>query len=306
MTSSDPAESAAWENYWAESSSGSCIPDHRGLSETLESLWREFARTLPKQGRLLDVGAGAGAVLRIIAKARPDLKLTGVDYASRLPAPVGRYALKAGVRMEQLPFKAAAFDGISSQFAFEYSDMAATARELVRVLKPGGHVQLVIHRSDGPVLAQNRSRRDALHWAVLKSGLFEKAMNFATARKVLRIPLPGSFREAPGLAAGRFPDQSAAAEVLTGLYRILIAHDQQSPDDVAKGVEWLRTRAMGEIATLTALDRAAQDEQGILSLSEVLRSTGFALEPEAAVNDMLSGAPFGWLLRGSKSKSTGL
>lgn len=300
MPSSETAEIAGWENYWKESLTGSCIPEHRGLAQVLESLWNAFALNLPKKGRLLDIGTGAGAVLRLIGKERPDLKLTGVDYASRLPAPAGRYKLKPGVRMEQLPFESAAFDGVSSQFAFEYGDMDKTAGELFRVLKPQGLVQLVVHCSDGPVLAQNRSRRDALHWAVVESGLFEQAANFAKARKLLRIGPPATFREAPMLAARRFPGQSAAAEVLAGLHGILIEHDRQSGDEISAGVNWLRARAMGEIATLTALQRAAQDEGGIEFLADLLRSAGFRIEPPAAVNDNSSGAPFAWIVRGAK------
>jgi hypothetical protein len=49
-----------------------------------------------------------------------------------------------------------------SQFAIEYSDVAATARELVRVLSPGARVSMLVHHAESDIVITNRRRREVI------------------------------------------------------------------------------------------------------------------------------------------------
>lgn len=124
--------------------------------------WQSFACRLDADSRVLDLGCGAGVVGQILLDAREDLHVTGVDFA-RLPL-----TLRPGIEllpetaMESLPFPGRSFGAAVSQFAIEYSDVGATARELVRVLMPGARVSMIVHHADSDIVITNRGRREVI------------------------------------------------------------------------------------------------------------------------------------------------
>jgi demethylmenaquinone methyltransferase/2-methoxy-6-polyprenyl-1,4-benzoquinol methylase len=100
-------------------------------------------------GRVLDVATGtAGVVLALTG--RGDVTVTGVDVSEpmlrraqqrvRRRGMAGRIRLVLG-RAEQLPFADATFDALTFTYLLRYvADPAATLRELVRVVRPGGAI----------------------------------------------------------------------------------------------------------------------------------------------------------------------
>ena len=102
---------------------------------------------LPTDGWLLDIGGGTG---RVSASLRP---WVGKLVISDLSRPMLEQARAKGnlcpiqARAEQLPFSEGALDRILVVDAFHhFSDQLSAARELMRVLKPGG--RLVIEEPD--------------------------------------------------------------------------------------------------------------------------------------------------------------
>ncbi len=96
---------------------------------------------LPLEGRLLDVGGGTG---RVASALRPYVRQVIVADASR---PMLRYAasrpgLQAGAALSEcLPFPNASFERILMVDALHHvADQPQTARELLRLLKPGGRI----------------------------------------------------------------------------------------------------------------------------------------------------------------------
>jgi demethylmenaquinone methyltransferase / 2-methoxy-6-polyprenyl-1,4-benzoquinol methylase len=96
---------------------------------------------------VLDVATGTAAVALDLAK-RTNASIMGVDLTASMlqrarekVAAYGygeRIALLTG-RAEELPFSDSAFDALTFTYLLRYvADPAATIRELVRVLKPGG------------------------------------------------------------------------------------------------------------------------------------------------------------------------
>lgn len=96
---------------------------------------------LPVEGRLLDVGGGTGRVahaLRAYARQRVvvDASRVMLRYAASKPG------LQAGAAAsEHLPFPAASFERVIMVDALHHvANQAQTARELLRLLKPGGRI----------------------------------------------------------------------------------------------------------------------------------------------------------------------
>ena len=103
----------------------------------------------PAPQRILDVASGTAGVAMMLAD-RTDAVITGVDLTEEMlrrgrervrRRNLGnRVSLLCG-RAEQLPFPDATFDALTFTYLLRYvADPAATLRELVRVVRPGGVV----------------------------------------------------------------------------------------------------------------------------------------------------------------------
>lgn len=291
-----------WGRYWRDVAHGSraTLADlPTPVQQRLDAPWPRLAAQLPRGARVLDLATGGGIVLAMLKHRRRDLKLTGVDTALDLPMRSGM-TLKGGVAVEALPFREASFDAVTSRFGIEYGPLAQTGSEAARVCRRGGRICLVVHHADSEVLRHNRARHAALRWALIESGHMDMAANLVAARANLPLPTPATFRSAPADAAARFPDQSAAAEFLTGLLQLLDA-GLGRPGIKLPGLSELAARAEGELSRLEALFAAACDEERLALLTDALVQGGVALAPIDMVCERDGGAPLAWLVEGQRS-----
>lgn len=105
--------------------------------------------------RVLDVATGSGNAA--LAAARRGAEVTGVDYVPALLDRARRRADAEALEVtfldgdaEALPFEDGAFDVTASVFGAMFApDQEQTARELVRVTRPGGRIGLVAHTPEG-------------------------------------------------------------------------------------------------------------------------------------------------------------
>ncbi len=126
----------------------------RLLSFGQDPRWRAFlvSRIPAEAARVLDVASGTAAVSIALARAKPGRTVVGVDQSSEMLTAgrerVERAALGARIelregRAESLPFADAEFDALTFTYLLRYvEDPAATLRELVRVVRPGGTVAM--------------------------------------------------------------------------------------------------------------------------------------------------------------------
>lgn len=125
------------------------------LSFGHEEAWRErmvsLARLKPGES-VLDVGCGTGS-LAIAAKRSGGARVTGIDASPEMIARAARKARRAGAEVgfqvatvESLPFPDDSFDVVLSTLMMHHLPRGArenAAREIRRVLKPGGRVLVV-------------------------------------------------------------------------------------------------------------------------------------------------------------------
>jgi len=293
-----------WEGFWAQRGRG---PESGCLLEALEAIdavqnqvWQAFAAVLKPRARVLDLATGDGAVLGKMRAGRSDLRLTGVDSSRFLPAARPGTKLRAGVAIEQLPFADASFDAVVSQFGLEYSRTSLSTREAARVMRPGGRCRFVIHHEGSRILAHNLARLEALRWASGGSGPIGKARNLAKARALSALPTPPLFGEAVAEARRLFPDQNVAEE-FTGAVKQTLDLGRRDVKGMLEALDELATRAANEIGRIESLAGAVRDRAGIERLAAELAAAGIVTEPPAELHEQGSGAPFAWLIDGSKA-----
>ena len=112
----------------------------------------EEVATARPSGTVLEVGSGPGQLAVLLARAAPDITLTGVDISPEMVDRAARRAEGAGlggrVRLEvgdvgSLPFPDASFDAVVSTLSLHHwPDPARGLTEVHRVLKPGGEARI--------------------------------------------------------------------------------------------------------------------------------------------------------------------
>lgn len=127
-----------------------------------------FASPIQRPMSILDVGSGTGRWATEMARLFPDANVIGTDIVAPAPdttpsddgARPDNYAFIQGNILEGLPFADGAFDFTHMRlllFAIPEARWPDVARELVRVTRPGGWIELVEtgpQRNGGPAMDQ--------------------------------------------------------------------------------------------------------------------------------------------------------
>lgn len=107
----------------------------------------DAARVQPGQ-RVLDVACGTGVLARAVAeRVGPQGAVVGLDLNEGMLAVAGRKAPHVEWRQgraEDLPFESQSFDRVVSQFGLMFFADRRAVQEMVRVLRPGGHLAVAV------------------------------------------------------------------------------------------------------------------------------------------------------------------
>lgn len=290
--------SDAWDEYWAGGATqpSGCLPTGLAAIDAEQTRrWRIVAKGLPKGARVLDLATGDGVVLRKLSGVRRDLTLTGVDSARTLPPAPRGVRLKSGVAAEALPLPDASVDLVTSQFGFEYTDMAAAAAEVARVLRPRGRVAFLTHRADSPILTHNRTRRDGLRWALDEAEVLAHA-RAAVGGLALGADVPDAVIRAPANAITHFGAGSGAWE-LAEAARIALKGAGSRPSTLTlAALEDLDRLARNEVGRIDSLERACAAAGRGRPVAAALAAAGLKTDPVEPVAAPGTG-PFGcWVL----------
>lgn len=188
----DPAErNAGWREYWHADRPASCVPADPATAQKIGAAWVEWFRALPDGTRILDVATGNGIVLALASVAAQEASrrfvLTGIDLApidplAHLvrPTPGLRAArFVGGVAAEEMPFEAASFDVVVSQYGLEYAVLDPALREVHRVLAPGGRLRWLAHDADSDVVVQNAVQAEEVDFLLAAGSVIDAARAYA-------------------------------------------------------------------------------------------------------------------------------
>ena len=298
MSKSDPHD--AWNTFWEREQrsgksqkSGGCLPEGwSGIHDVQGNVWKDFAKPLPRNARILDLATGDGRVLSQMLAVRRDLKAIGVDRATALPKAPRGVELRGGVDMARLPFPDNRFAAITSQFGFEYGEIAASASEAARVLHPAGRLALLTHRIDGPIVAHNRKRREQIAWAITEQDLVSKAKNSLALRNAGIAMLPKDVIEAPEKGAALHGPSSAAWEIAEAIRQTLHLGRHDSPAAVNALLDNIFSQAENELGRIASLELAAataSDREGMMAATQ---GAGLMLVEERELSDGRAETPF--------------
>jgi len=275
----------AWTAFWrAPASRLQCIAGSAEVTQVLRERWTVFANTLPANARVLDIGCGGGAAARSLVAIRGDLHLTGIDFA-RVPfATEPQIRLLSDTAMESMPFAIARFDAVISQFGFEYGRIHKAARELARVLAPGGTFSLVVHHAESSIVATNRARLNAL-LALQQDDM--RAAFLSGSATALAAEMSSLRRDHPG--------DTLVAE----LVRVLPPRARMSGRERSTAWEAVEVALAPEQAILEALDSccvAPEELSGWLGpLQQFCTVTGISVLRKP------SGRPIAWQIDGTQN-----
>ena len=247
-----------WSDYWAAAGNGAaCFPHGpAAINQTLEDFWRRFAHRLPKGAAVADLCCGNGAVLRVLARARDDLSLSGFDYA-QLAAESGTIALHGGVDCAHLPLPNQSHHAVTSQFGLEYAGTQAWA-EAARIRRPDGVMAMIVHHADGVLVRSNMRRLSALS-AFLDNGLFARAHSVAQG---------GQVHDIAQIMADLARDH-AGQSVVAELFRA-VQHAVKLGPTAPATLHAIERTAFGEKSRLQAMRDAALDTQAMREFARIV------------------------------------
>jgi SAM-dependent methyltransferase len=128
-------------------------PTYRAMFRSLVDLM-----SLRKGAAILDVGAGSGALDRLLARWHPDCAISAIDTNQFLLSEAASLARAEGLgsirylpgNAEKLPFDDRSFDAIFSVTVLEECDADLALREMARVARPGGRIGVIVRAIDLP------------------------------------------------------------------------------------------------------------------------------------------------------------
>ena len=158
---------SAWDSFWRYDriSSFQSAPGAANYGPAIAEGWRTFLASLPDGATVLDLCTGNGAIAVMAVAAGKQFTVTGTDLADVDPtrfvsinrAELERVCFLPRTPAEVLPFEDRSLDCIVSQYGVEYSDLARSIPEAVRVLASGGQLRLAMHAAEGAVARDTRT-----------------------------------------------------------------------------------------------------------------------------------------------------
>jgi len=319
----------AWTHYWRSGHLATCFTG-KGTEHDFDArdFWTAFFKGFEDNAVLLDICTGNGAVALLAAETalaegrkwfvhgadaadiRPHASLRNVPPALR------NVRFWPGVEMEKLPFEDGAIDGISGQYALEYTDTARSIPELARVLRVGGRLGLLLHAADGRIVESSRATSqdlkrlfEELHILRAAQAAFSRLYPSAGVsaeredlKKKHKAVLEDFEARLGELSAWAASDTASeivefVAQRLTELYA---NRDRYHREDIFNFLANLESELRHYRERMKAISHAALTETDVKGIAEAFADHGLLMEQPGHLRNSTGGDFVGWTLYGRR------
>ncbi len=303
-----PETNDPWTLYWQADRLDSCIASASpGDAAAIAAFWQSFAGRINDTASVLDLATGNGTVPKCLLQASAALEITAVDKAAIDPmtylqdgGELGQVNFIGNVDICALPFAAASFDAVTSQFGLEYAPLEAATRSAAAVLKPGGSMQLLLHHSDSEIVKPAAARRDEIRRLLATDGIIHALIAYINNR----IPLEQLETAGQGhLASAHAKTAAVSGQIFDGVNQVILGMQEGDRQEAELLATVMVARLSAEQARLEQLLDAALTEQQATKIRGMLQGSGVdveRLDPLLIGETPDSRALIGWQLSGTK------
>ena len=285
-----------WSRYWQYDRIASCFDGagRTNYSEEIAGGWRTFFADLPAGACIPDHRTGNRAAALIAAEHARAARIVAVDQAeidppafvSRHAALYARIEFRGGTEVEVLPYGDGGFDAVVSQYGIEYSDLARSLPEAVRMVAPGGRIRFVVHAADGVIADGSKAviaDADLLLEKIDLPGHAARCFEAVCAVErdggdaALAERRFAAFQDALVATAGHVSGASDQSMFRNSGAVLLDSFQRRSHFDLAQllgKAEQVRCEIVAHRGRLAALVDAALDAKGAAALAEQLGALG--------------------------------
>lgn len=295
-------ETSIWNDYWHfDRLSSFDDVGKTNYGEEIAAGWKGFFDALPAGASILDLCTGNGAVAVMAAEASrrgdKDFRIVAVDAADVNPYrwvkkrrdEIAAIEFRPATPIEDLPWPAASFDAVVSQYGVEYSDLSRSIPELTRVVAPGGRVRLSLHAAEGAVVKRSQRVVPEIDFLLHEVDLAGKAQHCLRAAAAVErsVNPPASAQSAARESVAAFQKalrdthQRMASAVDRAMLddagkMLTVLYQRRNQYDVAQAigiVEEIRTEWRNHRGRLVAQIEAAVTQTGRAELASRLRGS---------------------------------
>ena len=263
-------ETSIWNDYWHfDRLSSFDDVGQTNYGEEIAAGWKRFFDSLPDGASILDLCTGNGAIAVMAAEASrragKEFRVVAVDaadvnpyrYVTKHRDALAAIEFRPATPIERLPWPAASFDAVVSQYGIEYSDLSLSISELSRVVAPAGTARLFLHAAEGAVVQRSRQVIPEIDFLLHEVDLAGKAQNCLRAVAAIERSM------SPSASA-----QSAARESLDAFEKALQATSRR----MATAVDRAMLHDAGKMLTLLYQRRRQYDVAQAIGIVEEIRT----------------------------------
>lgn len=227
-------ETSIWNDYWHFDRLSSFDVGETNYREEITAGWKTFFDSLPDSASILDLCTGNGAIAVMAAESSrrgsKGFQIVAVDAADINPYlyvtthrdELAIVEFRSATPIENLPWPAASFGAVISQFGIEYSDLSRSIPELARVVAPMGVARLVLHAAEGAVVQRSKRAIAEIDFLLHEVDLAGKAQRCLRAAAQVERKMN---RSASALCAARESSDDFRKALLETRRRIATAAD---------------------------------------------------------------------------------
>ena len=281
-----------WRDLWKAGFRESCGPDNPATAQQIAESWEWWFRDCPDGSRILDIATGNGIVLvHAAASARKEqrsFELTGIDLADIDPPKqivdfddaVRNARFVGEVAAESLPFDAASFDVVTSQFGLEYARLDQALAEVTRVSTASGSLIWLAHSPASTVVEQYKAQDTEVDYLLASRGpvyFMKKLVERQRRHKDIKYSLDNLyavFAEAEQYCRNN-PPARIVREVCTEFSKAVNQLRRINVNDVERMIKFAEQRLFAHKNRIKSLSAAAMSPERLEQVERRLSELGW-------------------------------